>query len=221
MAITNGYCTLLDLQEYIRNHDPKILKGDATDTLEAHLEQAVEAASRHIDYWVGRDYLLHDYSVTSFKVYKESQYVNIEDKVIVTPTDPIITLTSVSRTVGGSTTTFVEGTDFYVESDILYFTDSFPWSNRSCATKHVWVSTRDIYPIELVGKFGYDQPTLTQVPTGLPSNVQHACVVAAAAISGMYQREVVGIGSREQIFSTEIEEIFYKILGPRRAGFIG
>lgn len=220
MALENPYCTVSQLRSYIRNYDTKLVKTDGSDTLTPVLESSINSASRFIDKWMGRDYFFHDHSVTPIKLYMNSDEVNEKSKTVVLPYSPIITLTSVTY----STTTYTEGTDFYVEDDMLQFFSDFPFPYNQIGRPRVLgtINGFGTYsdPIEIVGTFGYTQAASTDVPTGIPADVSHACIVAAAAMSGNYQKEVVGIGSVSQIYSTDLEGIFYKILGPRRVGWV-
>lgn len=218
MALENPYCTVAELRAYIRNYNTTLLKTDVTDTLTEVLERSINSASRFIDGWMNRDYYFHDHSVNPIKLYFNSAGVDKKDKQIALPFYPIVALTSITY----DSTTYADGVDYYEEDGVIHFFGSFPFPYGSCRGNNLsdWVSGYYKTPIEILGTFGYFQAASTDVPTGIPSEINHACIVASAAMSGNYQREVVGVGSSEQIYSTDIENIFYKILGKRRQGLI-
>jgi hypothetical protein len=190
MALLNPYCTVQQVKDYLRNQDSAIT---------TQLESAINAASRWIDRYKGRDYYLHDYSSVPLVIDKWDRA--IVDEFLFLPYCPIITLTAV--TVAGVVQ--VEGTDFKRKSGSLVFlTGTWP------------EAILDADAVSITGKFGYDQTANTAVPTGMPEPITQACVQVAAAISKYNLKDVITLdGGKTSLLDTDIPKSAKELLGGR------
>ena len=192
MALKNPYCSVAQVQGELRN---------TSLALESTLENAINAASRFIDRWKGRDYFLHDYSTLPLTL----RFVSgafLGEKLLL-PYYPIIELTSV--TVNDEAWTL--DTDYVLHAD----------STEIICLDGSWPVRHPTDTVELVGKFGYDQAAETDIPTNLPAEINQAAILIAAAFSGHNQKEQVGVdGVKAQVIDKNIPQSALKILGPRR-----
>ena len=83
-----------------------------------------------------------------------------------------------------------------------------------------WLPTRSGRLLRIMGRFGYPQRDAANdlqtwlVPTGIPGNVRTACRLAAAALSGMNRKEVVGFdGQRSEVIDRAIPKTARELLG--------
>lgn len=191
MALVNPYCTVAEVQKELRNTD---------SSMNSELETAINQASRWIDDYKGRDYYLHDHSVSAL-VIRPSDGDIVQDELFL-PYHPIITLTSV--TVKG--TTWTENTDFVRDTR----------RNRLLSIDGEWDLSALTDTVEIVGKFGYDQTSSTAVPSGLPAHINKAAILVAAAFSGHNRKEAVGLdGDKTEVIEKDIPQVVFKILGAR------
>lgn len=102
MALQRAYCTRRQVRDDLRN------KAVDEDTIEA----AIHAASRWIDRYKGRDYVLHDHSVTPLTLAPGIALLAREE-ILLLPKTPVITLTAVTD----NGVALVEGTDFVQDGD--------------------------------------------------------------------------------------------------------
>jgi hypothetical protein len=189
MGLVNPYCTVEQVREYIRN-------GSANSTA---LEDAINAASRWIDQFKGRDYFQHDYSSSPLVIDKWDKC--IDDDLLLLPYSPVIELTQVS--VAGVVQ--VAGTDYKAKGCFLVRLGG------------VWPEAEaDADAIKLTGKFGYAQASSASVPTGIPGQITQACIQIAAAVSKHNLKDVVGLdGLKTSLVETDIPRSAKELLGGR------
>ena len=97
MAITNGYCTLVEIKAALRITD------STDDTL---LENAVESASRRIDGYCGRFFYVM--SQTAVPMYPYNEYLVIFGRDVSSTT---VTIKTDTTGDGSYATTLTQGTD--------------------------------------------------------------------------------------------------------------
>lgn len=193
MSLINPYCTVAQVQAELRNDD---------SALTTEIEEAINQASRWIDDWKGRDWLLHNHSVTALELDKHDSWVFLNE-VLYLPFTPIITLTSV--TVAGEL--WVAGTDYVVK-------DGATPNARLVAVDGHWPLVCPPDNISIVGQFGYAQASAAAVPTGLPLHVNKAAILIAAAFSGHNQKEVIGLdGAKSTVIDKAIPKTAMALLG--------
>src|SRR5687768_5845370 len=91
MALVNPYCSIEQVADELRNSDATLAAPAG------QLELAINQVSRFIDDYKGRDYYLHDHSVTSLKLDQlDISKGIIVDDTIWLPYWPIITWTSLT-----------------------------------------------------------------------------------------------------------------------------
>lgn len=187
MGLVNAYCSVAQVREDLR--DSKVLEAD--------IEQAIEAACRWIDNYKGRDYFLHDHSVTPLEIWGGDDLMTADELIL--PYEPIITLTEL--TVDGLA--WVEGVDFRRrDSYRLRFQGSlFPTSRSSV--------------VRIKGTFGYP---LTIAGTGVyaaPGFVVRSAIMLASALSGHLRKDVVGLdGNVTTLSDRTVPEAVLKLIGP-------
>lgn len=190
MALVNPYATIAQVRDELQNDD-----ADLTATIET----AINAASRWIDEYKGRDYLAHDHTSTPIDI--TPFYPHVIGQTLLLPYDNVRTLGDVVD----AGTTLVEGTDFFRDGHRLHRLDG-NWD--------------PFYPpdhLKIYGAFGYAQATTADVPTGLPSHINRAAVLLAASMSGHLSKEVVGIdGGKTSVVVKDVPKAVRDILGPRR-----
>lgn len=177
------------------------------------------AASRFIDRYKGRDYLEHDHSETALVLTKYSKAIFRE--LIYLPYSPIIQITEVKV----CDSVWIEGTEWDVVEGRLYSRQGY-WIGTPDRSSPVnaWLSlfrNTELSRVEIKGRFGYEQRTggaldTTKVPTGMPPDINQACVQIAAAISRLNTRDVVGLdGQKVGILETDIPKSAIQLLGAR------
>lgn len=189
MALVNPYCSTQQVLDYIRNQDAKT----------SSIEDAINAASRWIDGYKGRDYFQHDYTTDALVIDKWSDCIYGEELYL--PYRPVITMTEVK--VAGSVWT--AGTDYKVKAGVLISLNG-DWPEGG----------PDADAIQVKGKFGYAQTSSAAVPTGIPGNINQACVQIAAAVSKYNLREVVMLdGTKNELVETDVPKSAKELLGGR------
>ena len=202
MNLVNPYCSVAQVREYIRNNDTGI---------EDALVTAVNAASRFIDQYKRQDFIEHDYSTDPFVIDKHSDLI-FRDSIYLRW--PVIEITSIQTTDDRKpeTRTLVEGEDWRLvdASKVVNLKCDWPYG-------HHWHQS-----VIITGRFGYAQRNETgdldpsQVPAGIPANINQACVQIAAALSRHNTKEVVGLdGQKMSITETDIPKTAMALLGPR------
>lgn len=200
--LLNPYCSLVDLQSELRNTE------SARDD---QFTRSINAASRWVDSYVGRDYFMHDYSGTPLKISRYDEYA-FEDRLFL-PFKPVVDLIEVK--VSG--TVLVEGTDFFqLGVGVLVVITSMNNLTQGIRRSSWAVGDPPDGLIEIKGIFGYRQNRTDSVPVGIPENIRQATILVAAAFSGHNQKDIVGLdGSREQVIDKAIPKSVYDILGAR------
>ena len=197
MALINPYCTVAQVQSELRNTD---------SALTTQLENAINEASRWIDEYKGRDYFLHDHSSSGLVIPQYRPDLIIGASLFL-PYTPIITITSVTTTIGGVAEAWVLDTDHVVDTEL----------GRLIAIDGGWGLYLLTDKVTIVGQFGYAQASAAAVPSTIPLHITRACIGLAAAWSGHNQKEVVGLdGAKEQVVDKKIPKDVLTILGSRR-----
>lgn len=195
MALINPYCTVEELQEELKN---------TSQDLTGELERAINAASRWIDDYLGRDHLYHNHATSPLSLAYGSRYV-VADTIFLPW--PIITLTAITQ----------DGEAFIADDDYFTRINLDGTQNQIILTGSEWAPG---YPpdgdIQLTGTFGYVQAGTENVPTGLPPTINQVCRLVAAAFSGHNTKDVVGIdGGKTAVTDKTIPKQVYDILGQR------
>lgn len=197
MSLNNAYCSLAQLQAEIKNNDA---------TLDSQFENAINQASRVVDRWTGRDWFMHDYSLTPFKLRKGDGV--IDGAKLWLPYTPVIELTEVKY----FETVLEPNVDYVLHGDALLNTNGETWL----------LGYGDDECLELTGIFGYDQTPVGQelpstvIPAGIPEHIVKGTLMVAAAFSGKDVREIVSEdGIRDTIISKSIPKDLDKVLGPQ------
>lgn len=199
MALLNPYCSVAAVRSELRNNATAGQSGYIADSL---IEDAINAASRFIDEYKGRDYLYHNHSSTVLKLGPHSNA--IFGTTLFLPYRPCITLTVVE--VQGET--WVEGTDFIIHDDR---------ERLICVNRESWpVEQGPDYWTHLTGTFGYVQANSAAIPTGLPDRIAKAAVLIAANLTGYAQKDVRGLdGNKVTILDKSIPKEALMLLGNR------
>lgn len=192
MSITNGYCTLKQLQDYLG----RSVKGPWEDKA-GMLERMIDAASRYIDQYTGKVY--YTKSVTAEVI---DRYTRVSDSgIIITSlryTDdililpaPIISITSIVE----DNITLTSGADYYIytKSSIIDRTTSWSYGRQN---------------IKITGSFGY---------ASVPDHINNVCVMIAASFSGLDSKVFVDeIGASQAMMTNSIPAKILKILDRER-----
>ena len=199
----NPYCTIEEVLEELRWNAAEAPEGSA---VRDRIQRAINDASRYIEAWTGRDYLVHDFT-TNALVVDEFQRLTLEGKLWL-PYGPKISITSVTV----ESTVWVEEED-YVAVDELEPVGSYRTTLHSL--RENWSPKRSADRlIEIDGKFGYDQATSQNVPTGLPSLVSRATRMIGALMTGDLKKEFIGLdGAKATLIQTEVPKLAEEILG--------
>lgn len=202
-TLKNPYCSLLDVQNELRN---------TSSSLDDEITRAINAASRYIDEYKGRDYFYHDHRQGPIKINRHDELI-YGDKLFL-PYRPIIELIEVK--VAG--TVWEEDTNF-VRKDmgvLIALGGSTIQSLQGLGT--IWpAGDPPDGLIEIKGRFGYAQEAGEDaVPTLIPEEIRQAAILIAAAFSGHNQKDVIGLdGSKEQVVDKVIPKTALNILGTR------
>jgi hypothetical protein len=191
VALENPYCSLLQLQQEIKNTDAG---------LEDQLHDAINRASRWIDDYRRCDFFQHDYSSSALVLDRFDECVF--DEKLFLPYRPVIEVTEVK--VCGET--WVSGTDYVVKSNtIISLRGSWPIANPPT----------DVAAIKC--KLGYVQASSAAVPTGLPKVINQACILVAAAFCGHNVKDHVSLdGTKTAVNDRSIPKSVYDMLGKRQ-----
>ena len=183
MALSTPYCSLLDLQDELKNND-----SDTEADVTTRHENAINRASRMVDEWTHRDFTYHDHT---------SSMLTVEECLVVGDSIylrwPIKTLTQV-----------------YIDGELK---DAEDWKFEINKKRVQYISDWPAFPfdtstfLQLKGTFGFTHADLTEPPTDalFPEGIRRATVIIAAAISGDYKKEVMGReGGVDQLLVTDI-----------------
>jgi hypothetical protein len=163
MAITNGYCTLAELRARLGITDASDLADDSI------LEATIEAASRAIDSFTGRQF----YATSA------TRYFSAEDADCLFIPD-LLTVTTL-KTDGDGDRTF-ETTWATTDYDLLPFNDS-PKTRIELAPNGNNTFPTHAKGVEIVGSWGYSSTT--------PDMINEACLIQAARL---YKRKDAPFG---------------------------
>lgn len=154
MAITNGYCTVAQLQIAIGQ------PVNASDPHFSFYESCIERASRFIDSETGRIYYSKTLTAEKVDVYaiSESGIVIDSDRIRMLFPAPVISITEILS----GTTELIEDEDFYVYNAAGIIESTSFW-------------TDDRKGISITGTIGY---------ASTPKNVEGWCIAIAGALSG-------------------------------------
>jgi hypothetical protein len=182
------YCTVEEVQGMIGNNDPSLLDL---------LADAINQASRLVDETCGRDFWFHDHEDTGYQVPRSG----VCGRVILLPFE-VITLTEV--TLDGSVTDMS--------------TVSYEAGSMAVFGQTDWGALPFLGTIVVKGTFGFSVAplnTLTTPPTNHPSSIRRATLLTAAALSGEWRKERVGLdGDRQSILETRIPPEANTLLTP-------
>ena len=180
VALKNPYCTLADVQTETANNSHE----DADQ-----FRSEINAASRFIDGYCGRDFLLHNHTITPLVAGKNW----IAGNVLFLPF-PVISLTKIT----------VDG--FELPSADYIFENGTPRSTAQVIKSGQWIRKRQgsqfaLPPkIELTGMFGYvPAATDSDISPDLPQEIVTACRVLAAIRSGKVKREFTTPDGNRQV----------------------
>jgi len=156
MSITNGYATLVQLQDKI---------GNNSSTYDSKFEQAIEEASRIIDSYAGLffyelDLTTNNETIDCYGYSSNSFYVSSNLKSIWAPA-PITSITSITE----DSTTLTQNTDYYVYNREGRIDSDGSWSTERKS-------------IVFSGKIGYTSATL-------PKDITSACLSIAQILTGL------------------------------------
>ena len=195
-TLLNPYCLADEVLD-----EMKIAAGDVDAD---EITRAINHASRWVDDYKGRDFFEHDHTSSALLLDDHDEDPSVFDRVVFLPYRPIIgNLTEVK--VG--TTVFTEDVDYAITRS----------GNRLIRLGGNWDISAPDLRLSIKGKFGYDQGGVTTaVPTGLPSIINLATILVAAAISGHNRKELQAFdGSKITINDREIPQEVLKMLGNR------
>lgn len=190
-TLVNPYCTVAQVKEVLKRSDAT--KDDA-------IGQAVVYASRWIDQFMGRDFFLHDHTVTGLNFDESSDF---EGNKLYLPYCPVISITSVVA----AGTTLVSGTDYVrvTKSNGIEYLQSLTGD---------WAPYQPDGLVVVKGTFGYAQASSAVVPTGIPGHINWAAVEIAAAFSGENRKQVAGLdGQVMEVNTTSIPKSVFDVLG--------
>tara|TARA_Y100001973_G_scaffold102234_1_gene166877 strand:+ start:1002 stop:1607 length:606 start_codon:yes stop_codon:yes gene_type:complete len=195
MALFRPYCTVADVQKYIRN------SSLATDDYET----AINMASRHVEKICGTDFWTHTYADSSpyrlrdDEITHEGLYLRW----------PIVSLSQV--TVGDDVQ---ESTSYSFQSDAGLY-------NKSNFIRNVdmILFDNDAFPekVEVSGTFGYTTSDEESIPTDdyFPAGVRRAATIIAGAFTNRNQKDEIGLdGTRQSLLDTEVPAEAKKLLRP-------
>lgn len=191
----NPYCSVEELLDELKR--PRTDAGEGSP-LREELQRNIEAASRLVDTYKGRDYYFHDHATTAFTLDGGS---GVFDDRAWLPYKPVITLGEV--TLAG--TVLVLNTDFYLDGSVLVRMNGSPWG-----------LSRPSALLTVKGTFGYTQASSGDVPTGLPANISRGTCLIAAALSGHLRVQTVGLdGEPVAVTDRSIPKSVWDLLGKR------
>lgn len=200
------YCTLGQVQDETQNIDPADY-GDLTD--------AINQASRWIDWYCQRDFLFHDHATTPLPVPDDWCMQNL----IYLPW-PVLTLTRITVTDLLGAATDVPTTDYRVD-------DAYLTAGGRIRRMGHWLTGDEFISgglvpgrlydlkaqVKLYGTFGYT-PALTggQTPVAdptkpspnIPAEIQVACAVIAAVRSGKARKEIIDFSGQRQTATVKV-----------------
>lgn len=213
IALYKPYATLMQVQAELRNEEPEDVDA---------IKNAINSASRMMDEFCNTDFWYHDHSGTGLRILPEW----VQGDAIFLPW-PIKTVTEVKDSLAR----YVYPEDVYtlMLGRIANLADGGVTGNGSVIrvrsplsalaaaggayseelSEAFWPQARGASPVlTLKGTFGYTlaTPASTLVmPTDLPALVNRACVLTAAALSGLNHKRTVGAGGeRTEIFTTSL-----------------
>lgn len=194
-TLVNPYCTVAQVKEVLKRSDAT--KDDA-------IGQAVVYASRWIDQWTGRDYFLHDHTVTGITIDEDG---DIEGDKLFLPYCPVLTITSVVA----AGVTLTSGTDYVRVT-------KFNGIEYLKSLTGDWEPYQPDGLVVVKGTFGYAQASSAVVPTGIPGHINWAAVEIAAAFSGENRKQVAGLdGEVMEVNTTSIPKSVFDVLGSKSA----
>jgi hypothetical protein len=214
VALLNPYCSVDQLRAELKNSaiDP---------AFNDELANAINAASRWVDNYCGRDFFYHDHRTSPVVItpwmettYKETLWL---------PYRPVIALTKVE----------VEGVEWTLDEDYIIHnndrgegvaliaigteayrsTSTAMWTVGKCADDFV----------RLTGEFGYSQRSgvtvsHATVPSGVPEEITQVTLLVAAAFSGHNKKQVIDMtGGVQSVLTKDIPKTVFTILDGKRA----
>lgn len=157
MAITNGYCTLVEIKAALRITD------STDDTL---LENAVESASRRIDGYCGRFFYVM--SQTAVPMYPYNEYLVIFGRDVSSTT---VTIKTDTTGDGSYATTLTQGTDYVLQPRNVPIFERPYESARMVGGK--------TFPLLVSPSFETVQVTAAWGWASIPDDINQACILLA------------------------------------------
>ena len=196
MALYRPYCTVADVQKYIRN----------SELATSLYEDAVNMASRHVEKICQKDFWSHTYTTSDPYRLRDDEIT--EDGLYLRW--PIVSISQI--VIDGD----VQSTDAYdFQSDAGLY-------NRSSFIRNVDMDDlfdADLYPfkVQVAGVFGYTISDEENIPTDeyFPAGVRRAATIIAGAFTNKNQKDEIGIdGKRQSLLDTTIPSEAMKLLRP-------
>jgi hypothetical protein len=199
-VLLRPYCTLADVQRETQNTDP--------DDVES-FKQAINQASRWIDWYCRRDFYYHDHSTGALSV-EENWTAGAK---IFLPW-PVITLTQVQTQDVFGSSTVLPAESYRVQPSILtacgVIVSDTRWVRPDVFTTGGLLPQRSnamAAMIQLTGTFGYapvmtsgGSPVIdtTKASVDIPMEISTACAVIAAVRSGKSKKEIIDYSGQKQ-----------------------
>lgn len=194
-TLVQPYTTLERVRNELKNQD---------SYEEDWLKQCINDASRIVEDYCNRDFWYHDHTSAPYTVPVE----DIICENIYLPW-PVISLTK------------IESDDVEVDSDGWIVRNpknnkgtavverhggiDWLWSGRSIKQKIILGTAAAPPLIKLTGEFGYPITGVEVPPDGIPDQVRRAATLVASSVSGLWQRENVGLdGTKVSVLDTRI-----------------
>lgn len=157
MAITNGYCTLVELKAALRITD------STDDTL---LENAVESASRRIDGYCGRFFYVT--SQTAVPMYSYDEYLLIFGRDVSSTT---VTIKIDSTGDGTYATTLTQGTDYVLQPrNVPIFERPYESARMVGGATFPLLTTPSFETVQVTAAWGW---------ASVPDDINQACILLA------------------------------------------
>lgn len=197
MSLLNPYCTLAQLKAEL-----KISASDTSKDLV--LEESINRASRWVDWYTNRTWYTLDYSATPLTLRAPNQSgCKIDGSKIYLP-GPFFDLNEVAE----CGEVLVENEDFYLDHD------SSVLVRVSDGVEIDWDFQPPENTVVLTGRIGYETSDSETPAATLPSNVNYATILVAAAFSGENRKQMQRAdGTTEEVVLKKIPDIVYQVLG--------
>lgn len=161
MTITNGYCTLVELQKHLGRDTAEGQESGSSDINADFLEDCITRASRIVDIQLGIQTHLNQHTITAEYLdcygISDSGMWFTSDMVTIRSGVPIISVTTLSE----DGTTLTENTDFYVYKNKIESASTFSTARKA---------------YQITASIGY---------ATIPAEITAATIQIASALSGL------------------------------------